>query len=181
MLTFLDTTVRLGELANLKIEDIDYEQNLFRIMGKGQKERHVPFGRRIAKTLMKYQVKCRPEPLGTDNFWLRQDGRPLLPKRIEKLISTYGKKADVRLDCPVRTYPDFTQSHRCFITYPDHILKVTGMTSTGNLQPFTDSLRLASTISDRHYLDDITACQCFQVTNETFTPYGKVQKTNPFS
>ncbi|MCK4232947.1 hypothetical protein KAX75_00840, partial [candidate division WOR-3 bacterium] len=30
------------------------------------------------------QMKCRPEPVGTDNFWLRRDGRPLLPKRIEK-------------------------------------------------------------------------------------------------
>jgi len=93
LLTLIDTGIRLSELADLKVEDIDYDQNLFKVMGKGQRERFVPFGRRVAKALMKYQMKCRPEPVGTENFWLRQDGRPLLPKRIEKLISAYGKKA----------------------------------------------------------------------------------------
>ncbi|MFH0768796.1 MAG: tyrosine-type recombinase/integrase, partial [Chloroflexota bacterium] len=33
LLTFVDTAVRLSELANLKASDIDYEQNLFRVMG----------------------------------------------------------------------------------------------------------------------------------------------------
>jgi len=96
LLTLIDTGIRLSELAYLKTDDIDYEQNLFRVMGKGLRERFVPFGRRVAKALMKYQMKCRPEPIGTDNFWLRRDGRPLLPKRIEKLISVYGKKAGLK-------------------------------------------------------------------------------------
>ena len=68
MLTLIDTGVRLSELAELKTDDIDYEQNQFRVMGKGKRERFVPFGRRVAKALMKYQLKCRPQPLGTDNF-----------------------------------------------------------------------------------------------------------------
>ena len=96
LLIFIDTGIRLSELAYLKTDDIDYEQNLFRVMGKGRKERFVPFGRRVAKALMKYQLKCRPEPIGTENFWLRRDGQPLLPKRIEKLISAYGKKAGLK-------------------------------------------------------------------------------------
>jgi len=54
LFTLIDTGIRLSELANLKTDDIDYEQNLFRVMGKGQKERFVPFGRRVAKALMKY-------------------------------------------------------------------------------------------------------------------------------
>ena len=96
MLTFIDTGVRLSELATLKASDIDYEQNLFRVMGKGLRERYVPFGRRVAKALMRYQLKCRPEPIGTNNFWLRRDGQPLPASRIEKLISMYGKKAGLK-------------------------------------------------------------------------------------
>lgn len=61
VLTLLDTTVRLSELAGLKVSDIHYDQNLFRVLGKGQRERYVPFGRRVAKALMKYQLKHRPE------------------------------------------------------------------------------------------------------------------------
>jgi integrase/recombinase XerD len=100
MLTFIDTTVRLSELAELKATDIDYEQNLLRVMGKGRRERYVPFGHRVAKTLMKYQQKYRPQPVGTDNFFLRHDGQPLKPGRIEKLFSLYAKKAGLK-----RAYP----------------------------------------------------------------------------
>lgn len=42
LLSLIDTGVRLSELASLKASDIDYEQNLFKVMGKGSKERYVP-------------------------------------------------------------------------------------------------------------------------------------------
>jgi site-specific recombinase XerD len=51
LLTFVDTTVRLSELAELKASNIDYEQSYFKVMGKGRKERYVPFGRRVARVL----------------------------------------------------------------------------------------------------------------------------------
>ena len=96
LLTLVDTGVRLSELADLKARDIDYAQNYFKVMGKGGRERYVPFGRRVAKALMKYQLKHRTEPVGTDNFWLRYDGQPLSAGRIQKLVSMYGKKAGLQ-------------------------------------------------------------------------------------
>ncbi|WP_460834963.1 tyrosine recombinase XerC [Nocardioides hungaricus] len=56
------TGVRVGELAGLDIDDVDRERNVIRVLGKGRKERTVPFGRPAARAL---------------DFWLRQ-GRPLL-------------------------------------------------------------------------------------------------------
>jgi site-specific recombinase XerD len=100
LLALVDTGVRLSELAELKASDIDYEQNLFKVIGKGLRERYVPFGRRVAKALMRYQLKCRPEPIGTDNFWLRRDGQSLPASRVEKLVTMYGKKAGLK-----RCYP----------------------------------------------------------------------------
>jgi integrase/recombinase XerD len=96
LLTLIDTGARLSEIANLKATDINYEESLFRVMGKGAKERYVPFGRRVAKALMRYQLKCRPEPIGTDNFWLKRDGQLLPATRIERLVSIYGKRAGLR-------------------------------------------------------------------------------------
>jgi integrase/recombinase XerD len=96
LLCLIDTGARLSELANLKTTNIDYEQNYFRVMGKGSRERFVPFGRRVAKALMRYQLKHRPEPVGTDNFWLRHDGQALPPSRIEKLVTMYGKRAGLQ-------------------------------------------------------------------------------------
>ena len=68
MLTFIDTGLRLSEMDNLQVNDIKFDQYLFRVMGKGQKERYVPFGKRVAKALMYYFHKYRPESIGTENF-----------------------------------------------------------------------------------------------------------------
>jgi len=136
LLTLIDTAVRLSGLANLKTEDIDFEQNLFRVMGKGQRERFVPFGRRVAKALMKYQIKCRPEPIGTDNFWLRWDGRPLLPKRIEKLVSAYGKKAGLK---------------RCYAHKLRHTSSVMYLRNGGDVFCLQKKLGHRSLVMTRHY------------------------------
>ncbi len=93
LLTLIDTGVRLSELASLQTGDIDYDQNQYKVMGKGSRERYVPFGYRVGKALVKYKQRHRPKPMGTSNFWLRRDGRVLPANRIEKLIRMYGKKA----------------------------------------------------------------------------------------
>ncbi len=136
LLTLIDTGIRLSELANLKTDDIDYEQNLFRVMGKGLRERFVPFGRRVAKALMKYQLKCRPEAVGTDNFWLRRDGRPLLSKRIEKLVSAYGKKAGLK---------------RCYAHKLRHTSSVMYLRNGGDVFSLQKKLGHRSLVMTRHY------------------------------
>ena len=136
LLTLIDTGIRLGELANLKAEDVDYEQNLFRVMGKGQRERFVPFGRRVAKALMKYQMKCRPEPLGTDNFWLRRDGQALSANRIQKLINKYGKKAGL---------------DRCYAHKFRHTSSVMYLRNGGDVFSLQKKLGHRSLVMTRHY------------------------------
>ena len=105
-------------------------------MGKGQKERFVPFGRRVAKALMKYQMKCRPEPIGTENFWLRRDGQPLLPKRIEKLVSSYGKKAGLK---------------RCYAHKLRHTSSVMYLRNGGDVFSLQKKLGHRSLVMTRHY------------------------------
>lgn len=136
LLTLIDTGIRLSELANLKVEDIDYEQNMFRVMGKGQKERFVPFGRRVAKALLRYQLKSRPEPIGTDKFWLRHDGRPLLSKRIQKLICAYGQKAGLK---------------RCYAHKLRHTSSVMYLRNGGDVFSLQKKLGHRSLVMTRHY------------------------------
>ena len=136
LLTFYDTTVRLSELAELKAADIDYEQNLFKVMGKGKKERYVPFGRRVARALMKYQLKHRPEPVGTGNFWLRRDGQPLPAGRIEKLVSMYGKKAGLK---------------RCYAHKLRHTSSVLYLRSGGDVFSLQKKLGHRSLVMTRRY------------------------------
>ena len=39
------TGIRVGELVGLDVDDVDRERNVVRVLGKGRKERTVPFGR----------------------------------------------------------------------------------------------------------------------------------------
>ncbi|MDO9458002.1 tyrosine recombinase XerC [Nocardioides sp.] len=56
------TGIRVGELVGLDVDDVDRERNVVRVLGKGRKERMVPFGRPAARAL---------------DFWVRH-ARPLL-------------------------------------------------------------------------------------------------------
>jgi site-specific recombinase XerD len=96
MLTFIDSTARLSEIALLDEEDVDLENGYLKVMGKGGKERYIPIGHKVARSLLKYKLKHRPIPIGTTRFWLTFDGRPLGPGRIEKIITRYGKKAGLK-------------------------------------------------------------------------------------
>jgi integrase/recombinase XerD len=100
MLTLIDTAARLSEVANLNMDAVDLEDGYLRVMGKGGKERYIPFGKSVAKALLKYKLKHRPEPMATDRFFLTANGSALGADRIGKVISEYGKKAGIK-----RCYP----------------------------------------------------------------------------
>jgi site-specific recombinase XerC len=72
---FIDTGMRLGELAGLSVEDVDLSTNAVLVMGKGRRPRSCPFGRRTALALDRYlrsrgghRDNARPE------FWLGHAG-----------------------------------------------------------------------------------------------------------
>ena len=54
IMLFLDTGVRLSELTERSVEHIDLDLNVFRVMGKGNRERAVPFGRATAQAVDRY-------------------------------------------------------------------------------------------------------------------------------
>jgi integrase/recombinase XerC len=54
------TGVRVGELVSLDVDDVDRERNLVRVLGKGRKERSVPFGHPAAAALDRWVAVGRP-------------------------------------------------------------------------------------------------------------------------
>ena len=56
--------IRVGEMVGLNIGDISLEEGLVRVVGKGSKERIVPFGRRAAESLECY-LKVRGKLMKT--------------------------------------------------------------------------------------------------------------------
>ncbi len=61
VLTFLDTGIRLSELLNLKISDIDFSLGQFKVFGKGAKERLVPMGYATRRAILRYRDTARPQ------------------------------------------------------------------------------------------------------------------------
>ncbi|UEL27173.1 tyrosine recombinase XerC [Pseudarthrobacter sp. L1SW] len=77
------TGVRVGELAGLDIDDVDFDRRTLRVIGKGNKERTVPYG--------------VPAALAVDD-WLRR-GRPLLARAGSGpalFLGTRGGRVDQR-------------------------------------------------------------------------------------
>lgn len=55
------TGIRVGELVGLNISDIDQSRRTLRVIGKGNKQRVVPFGTAASTALAKYLEQARPE------------------------------------------------------------------------------------------------------------------------
>ena len=98
ILTLLDTGLRISELTGLKIEDIRLEDGLLKVMGKGGKERLIPFGRVVQRMLWRYISQYRPEPLNPrcDVVFLSMGGRPLTRNHFRLRMSRYGLKVGLQ-------------------------------------------------------------------------------------
>jgi integrase/recombinase XerD len=85
--------MRVSELTNLKIEDIDWTENMFLIMGKGRKERIVPFSSRLKRVLWKYLNKR--SYIENDYLFLDIYGEKMTRHAVQQMTSKYGKKAKI--------------------------------------------------------------------------------------
>ncbi len=54
------TGIRVSELTSIMIEDIDFHYSIVRVMGKGRKERIIPFGQFASVALRDYIELARP-------------------------------------------------------------------------------------------------------------------------
>lgn len=104
MLVFLDTGIRLKELANLRITDIRFQEESLRIQqGKGRKARVVPIQRTCAAELKLY-MKERGT-LEHDYVWVNIDNNPFQDSGIRVMISRYCKTADIQgVQCSCHTF-----------------------------------------------------------------------------
>jgi site-specific recombinase XerD len=72
---FADTGIRRGELLGLTTEDVDLDDGVITVLGKGRRRREVPFGRRTAKALDRYELlRARQEYSDLPNYFLSRKG-----------------------------------------------------------------------------------------------------------
>lgn len=107
ILTLFDTGMRASELVNLKLEDVNLNDGIVKVYGKGAKERIVPIGARVQRAIWKYLQRYRLQPANPlcSNLFLTRNGESLTVNRLETIIENYGRKAGIEgLRCSPHTF-----------------------------------------------------------------------------
>ncbi len=95
------TGLRVSELIGLRVTDVDAKVGCIRCIGKGDKERIVPAGRKALGMVEKYLRDTRPKllPKGVSSAALFVNRRGVALSRVGvwKILSAYGRQAGLRV------------------------------------------------------------------------------------
>ncbi len=88
LILFYSTGMRLNELVNLKISDIDFYNQSIKVLGKGNKERLIPFGRELNELLKEY-LKMRKKNFNTETemLLLTDKGENIYHRLVYRIIN----------------------------------------------------------------------------------------------
>lgn len=96
--------LRVSELVNLTLQDLNLKERMMRIVGKGNKERIVPFSLKTQKTLSIYLENTRKEliansgnNIGTNYVFLNNRGEKLTTRGVEYILQEIENKTGVTL------------------------------------------------------------------------------------
>ena len=92
------TGMRVSELIYLKIDDINMENRMLKCLGKGSKERIIPFGSKAYQSLRLYLDKVRQKLVKNPNediLFLNNRGERLSRQGIFYLVKKYVRKARI--------------------------------------------------------------------------------------
>lgn len=88
--------LRVSELVNLRVSDIDIKSKYLQCTGKGSKERIVPIGKKAVAALKKFLPRrdfaLQKYNLKTKNLLVNDEGRQLTRQDVYTFISEQGKK-----------------------------------------------------------------------------------------
>lgn len=113
---FYSSGLRISELINLEMANVDMDENLIRVMGKGKKERIVPFGN-IAKNVLNDYINNYRTSINKKNstyIFLNNLGNKLSRQYIFRII---------KQECIKKGIKKNVSPHTLRHTYATHLLK----------------------------------------------------------
>jgi len=98
------TGLRVSELVNLRVGDMEMRMGCLRCVGKGDKERLVPVGRKALSAVQEYLQSARPVLLrargpggsATPHLFLNRSGNRFSRIGIWRILADLGRRAGVR-------------------------------------------------------------------------------------
>jgi integrase/recombinase XerD len=106
--------LRVSELVNLKFLDVNLEACFVRVLGKGSKERIVPFGLFAKKKMDDYINNARPLLLkdGISQFlFVARKGHPMTRQGFWKLLKQYAMQAGIKKKITPHSFRHSFASH----------------------------------------------------------------------
>jgi len=131
------TGCRAGEVANMKIGDLNMSIGYLRCFGKGNKERVIPMGGAAIEVTRRYLAELRPrlaKPSSGDCLFLSRTGRAMDRVDIWRLVKKYALRAGMPKSLTVHTI------RHCFAT---HLLS--GGADLRSLQEMLGHVSIATT------------------------------------
>jgi len=115
---FYSTGMRLSELADLKLSSIDFDRELIRVWGKGEKERIIPVGEEALSTLKSYLDKRNsnlkdPTTVDSEVLFLNHSGKKLTSRSIARIVKKHAQKV---------SEDKKTSPHKLRHTFATHLL-----------------------------------------------------------
>jgi site-specific recombinase XerD len=93
LMLLLDTGARRAEMVGLTLDDVDLELDVLLVLGKGRRERTLPFGRRAGEALDRYlRARARHKHAALPWLWLGQKGR-LTDQGLVMMLRRRGARA----------------------------------------------------------------------------------------
>ena len=93
--------LRVSELVGLRVSDLDTKVGCVRCIGKGDKERIVPIGKKALDMVEGYLRDARPKMIGkfagSPTLFVNRRGKPLSRVGVWKILSAYGRRARLRV------------------------------------------------------------------------------------
>ncbi len=92
--------LRVSEVINIRLQDINFEAGFITVRGKGSKERVVPINEKTLITIKKYLEESRPGFLKkkTSAFlFLAKGGNPLSRQRLWQLVKQYSSGLSIKI------------------------------------------------------------------------------------
>ena len=94
---FLDSGLRLAEMAGLSVDDVDDELDVAHVLGKGRRPRAAPFGAKTAQALDRYLYeRSKHQQAHLPSLWLGEKGKgPLTESGIARIVRRRGEQAGI--------------------------------------------------------------------------------------
>ena len=103
---FYASGMRVSELATIKLESLNLDVGYVRCVGKGQKERIIPIGKRARQAIKRYIDSIRgklDKNKNSSDLFLSRLGKKMSRQNIWKLIKFYAKKANIKKEIKPHT------------------------------------------------------------------------------